>query len=260
MTFAFTVWPAPYSFEHRFHHDIDSPVLALELAHNPSDIGAVVQNGGAGNPDPDKSNKAIRALFLNTVLDCFFIPLYAGYLILFGLTYHPEHFARNVLIGLAIMTAIFDYAENILMFSALAARTPPVYVPSLIKWSLLALVLLMLAKLLLSRHSGPYSIATRRLLALLHIGAALLILLGVVFTEYPWIALGTQLFAFTLLVNVIGLFGPVLALNAMRQVAITDFCEKRRMKPTIGPAIREVPANGSEQSDVQPDSTRRARD
>ncbi len=260
MTVALTAWPAPYSFKHRFHHDIDSPVLALELARDPSDIDAVLQRDDPGNPDPQKSNKAIRALFLNTVLDCFFIPLYAGYLILFGFTYHPERFDRVALICLVIMTGILDYAENILMFGAVAGRDMPVYVPSLMKWSLLALVLLMLAKLLLSGHPGPYSIPTRRLLALLHMGAALLILLGVIFTEYPWIALGTQLFAFTLLINVIGLFGPVLALNAMRQVAIPDFCEKRRIKPTIGPAIREVPANGSEQSDVQPDSTRRARD
>lgn len=124
-----------------------------------------------------------------------------------------------------------------------------VYIPSLIKWSLLALVLLILARLLVSRNPGPYSIPTRRLLALLHSGASLLILLGVIFTEYPWIALGVQLFAFTLLINVIGLFGPVLVLNAVRQVSIPDFCEKRRMKPSIGPAIREVPANGSKQPD-----------
>lgn len=74
MTVAFTVWPAPYSFKHRFHNKIDLPVLALELARDPSDIGAVLQRADASNPDPDKSNQAIRALFLNTVLDCFFIP------------------------------------------------------------------------------------------------------------------------------------------------------------------------------------------
>ena len=251
MTVAFTGWPAPYSFEHRFHHDIDSPVLALELARDPSDIDAVLQRGDASNPDPEKSNKAIRALFLNTVLDCFFIPLYAGYLILFGFTYHPEGFARGVLIGVAIMTGIFDYVENILMFGVLAGRAVPVYIPSLIKWALLALVLLVLGKLLVSRPPGPYSIPTRRLLAVLHIGAALLILLGAVFTEYPWLALGVKLFAFTLLINVIGLFGPVLALDAVRQVSIPDFCEKRRMKRgNIGPAIQDIPADVSDRADA----------
>ncbi len=250
MTVAFTMWPAPYSFQHRFHHNIDSPVLALELARNSSDLDAVFQRNDPGNPDPQKSSKALGALLLNTILDCFFIPLYAGYLILFGLTYHPASFERSALMILAGSTALLDYLENCLKFGALAGREIRPYIPSLMKWSLLALVLLVLARLLLSRHPGPYSIASRRLLALLHGAAALLILFGVVFTQYPWLAVGTQLFACTVLINVIGLFGPVLAIEPMRQVSIPDFCEKRRMKPTIGPAIRDVTADPSARTDV----------
>ncbi|MBV8867334.1 MAG: hypothetical protein JO210_18195, partial [Acidobacteriaceae bacterium] len=154
-------------------------------------------------------------------------------------------FERGALLALTAATAILDYIENLLMFAALAGRAVPVYIPSLIKWSLLATVLLLIAKLLLSHHPGPYSVPTRRLFAFLHIGAAVLILLAVMFSEYPWLALGVQVFAFTVLINVIGLFGPVLAVNAVRQVSIPDFCEKRRMKRDIGPAIRDLPADES---------------
>ncbi len=243
MDIAFTVWPAPYSFQHRFHHKIDSPILALEMARNSSDIDAVLQRNDPGNPDPDKGTKAIQALYLNTVLDCFFIPLYTGYLVLFGLAYHPGAFARSVLIGLTAATGLTDYAENVLLFGVLGGRAIPVYIVSQAKWIWLALVLSVLASLLLSRHTGPYSIATRRVLAFLHIGAALFVLLGITFAEYPWLALGAELFTFTVLINVIGLFGPVLALDPIRQVSVPDFCEKRRMKAHTGPAVREMPAD-----------------
>jgi hypothetical protein len=228
------VW-VPYRLEHRFHHNIDSPVLALELSRNQSDIDAVLQN----------SKPAHDALFRNTVLDCVFIPLYSGYLLLFGLAYHPRGSDKFVLIFLAVATALADYAENALMFLALGARAHSVYIPSLVKWSLLGLLLILIATLLLSRNLGPYTVPTRRLLGLGHIAAGALILLGVAFSHYPWLALGVELFGFTLLINAIGLFGPVLAIKPVRQEFESDYCEKRRHQP-IGPAVRDVPLSPTE--------------
>ncbi len=226
MTATFTVW-VPYWFQHRFDHQIDSPVLALELARNQADIDAVLQRSDPNNPDPQKTRKAQKALYWNTVLDCVFIPLYSGYMLLFGFAYHPRGFHRRALVVLTAATALADYAENACMFLALAGRVHSVYIPSLLKWSLLGLVLILLTTLLLSENPGPYSLPTRRLLGLGHITAGALILMGVVFSHYSWLALGVELFAFTLVINAIGLLGPVLALPGARQEFQTDFCEKR---------------------------------
>ena len=240
MSLTFTIW-VPYWFAHRFHYKIDSPILALELSRNQSDIDAVLQKNYDTNPDPQKSVKARNALYRNTILDCVFIPLYSGYILLFGLAYRPRSFDRFALIFLAVGTAVADYAENVRMFLALDDRAQSVYIPSLIKWSLLGLALILLATLLLSRNSGPYTLPTRRLLGLGHIAAGALIFLGVSFSHYPWLALGTELFAFTLLFNAIGLLGPVFAIPARRQEFQADFCEKRRRHQAVGPAVRDVP-------------------
>ena len=52
MSVAFTVGPFPYEFPHRFHRQIDSPVLALELARDAADVAAVTQKNDRANPDP----------------------------------------------------------------------------------------------------------------------------------------------------------------------------------------------------------------
>lgn len=233
MTLTFNIW-VPYRLEHRFHYKIDSPILALELSRNESDIDAVLQN----------SEQAHDALFWNTVLDCVFIPLYSGYILLFGFAYHPRGFDKFALIFLTIATALADYAENTRIFLALAGHAHSVYIPSLIKWSLLGLVLILLATLLLSKNPGPYTLPTRRLLGLAHIAAGALILIGVAFSHYPWLALGVELFAFTLLINAIGLLGPALALHGTHQEFQTDFCEKRRRHEPVGPAVRDVRSDG----------------
>lgn len=237
---------APYWFEHRFNHGIDSPVLALELARNQQDIDVVLQKSDKTNPDPQKTEKAQNALFWNTVLDCIFIPLYTGYIVLFGLAYHPQALRRILLILLAAATALADYTENARMFLALAGHAQSVYIPSLIKWSLLGLVLILLATLLLSNNIGPYTLPTRRLLGLAHIAAGALLLAGVVFTRYAWLALGAELFALTLLFNAIGLLGPLFAIQGTRQDFQTDFCDKRRRHQQVGPAVRDVPASGDD--------------
>jgi hypothetical protein len=229
MNVAITDKPFPYTFPHHFHHEIDSPILALELARDPADVAAVTQQNNAD---------AESALRWNTVFDCVFTPLYAGYLTFFGLAYAPRK-RRLVLLGAGI--ALFDYLENAFLFVSLDGGAPREYLPSAIKWTLLGLTLILIAKVLVSADAGPYSTPTRRLLALLFSVAGLLILLGLFAGPYSWLALGAELFAGTFVINAIGLFGPALAIQGKQQLFVTDFCEKRRVSGTVGPAIREVP-------------------
>lgn len=200
----FNLGPVSYPFPHRFAYEIDSPILALELARSPRDIDAVLQNNNAG------SAQAHRALFWNTVLDCVFIPLYSGYLILFGLSYQPRPIFRKVLTAYVIAVAVFDYLENTLMFLAVRGSSPPVFIPSTIKWLLLGLVLFLTTVLLLRPNPGPYSLSTSRLLGLVYLAAGALIFLGTlvfgaILNNYALLELGTKIFALTVLFNAVGL-------------------------------------------------------
>src|SRR5215467_1865290 len=67
-----TLLTSAYTFPHRFPHEIDSPVLALELASNPSEVNAVLQRN---TNDAKKIATAARALLVNTKLDLVFILL-----------------------------------------------------------------------------------------------------------------------------------------------------------------------------------------
>lgn len=239
MNVAFTAGPLAYDFPHRFHHQIDSPILALELARDSGDVAAVLQTEDQTNADPIKVASAQKALRWNTAFDCVFIPLYTGYLLFFGLAYKSR--SRGLFVILILSIALFDYIENACLFVTLWGGKPNEYWPSVMKWALLASALSMLARVLVSANPGPYSTPTRRLIALLFAAAGVFILLGVSVGPYAWLAFGTQLFAGTLVINAIGLFGPALAIPGKQQVFVKDFCEKRKLSRGVGPAIREIP-------------------
>src|SRR5262249_40159878 len=127
--------PASYRFPHRFSKDIDSPVLAIELATEKSDVDAIRQSQ---TNDPNKIRSAEQALCYNTVLDLVFIAIYTSYLFslarLFGC---GGKWALAAIIGIAI----FDYIEDAFIFMTLSNASPVSVFPSLIKWGLFAVAL-----------------------------------------------------------------------------------------------------------------------
>ena len=215
-----------YPFEHRFNHDVDSPILALELAHDKSDIDAVLQT--------KRENRAIavNTIWWNTILDLVFIPLYVGYLLRLGRLFPDVVGLGRLVPMLAAGAGLFDYVEDWLIFMALRGGYPPVYLPSLAKWGLLALTQLALGPLLLRTRVEIYSLATRRLLGLAHVTAGAIMLLGAALGEwigYSWIELGAKIFAVTILSNAIGLVGGYLGgwLRESQPEPLDDFCSKR---------------------------------
>jgi hypothetical protein len=219
---------SPYNFPHQFHHTIDSPILAMELARDSADVSAVTQRD---NPAAKHSIK------VNTILDCVFIPLYVGYLLFFALAYAPR---SRLLAPLMVGVGVFDYLENTGMFISLAGGAPRQYYPSAIKWTLLGLAVILIARLMVKADSGPYSMPTRRLLALVFGAAGGLMLLGISASHYSWLALGSEIFAATFVVNAIGLLGPIVAMEGEKLKFVEDFCEQKKVNPAIA-AVSEIP-------------------
>src|SRR6266404_4807404 len=116
-----------YPPPHDFHHHIDAPVLAIELASNQSEADGVLQ----------KNSNAIPTLHLNTTLDLVFIPLYATYLVLAGRLFGAR---LAVILPLTIVAAIADYFEDYFIYQSLKFTPPQQFVPSLIKWATLGIV------------------------------------------------------------------------------------------------------------------------
>ncbi len=146
-----------------------------------------------------------------------------------------------------IGAAIFDYIEDVLIFSTLKGAGPLEFIPSLVKWGLLAVTFIGIGASMLRGDATVYSFATHALLGLAHLAAAALHLLAIAFggfIGYSWLELGNKLFAITILVNVAGLLGPVVArwFPGSDITYIDDFCRKRKMGLTSGPAVQTTPA------------------
>jgi hypothetical protein len=229
-----------YPFPHRFAGDIDSPVLAIELARERSEADAVLHRN-----DPNRANAqaATRALRLNTVLDLVFIPLYALYLILLA---RLSGNARLWVLAAIIGAGIFDYVEDILIFSTMAGNPPIQFIPSLVKWALLAVALAGIGVGML-RGGELYSFATRAVLGIAHLTAGALIALATIFggvLGYSWLELGNAIFAVTVVVNVVGLLGPVVGswFPGVEIAYVDEFCQSQALGVAHGPAVRATPA------------------
>jgi hypothetical protein len=214
----------PYPFPHIFPHDIDSPVLALELSHGVSDIDAVLHRPDAS----DKSAKAIHIMQLGNVLDLVFIPIYA-----FFLWSLARVFAQRIalLTWLIVGTALFDYIEDGLIFRALDGANPPIYLASLVKWALLGLTLVLTALLLLRSASPVYSLPTKRLLGVGYlISGGLLVLAAALghWIGYSYIELGIAIFSLLVVVHVIGLLSPHFSIAGISEKRAENFCEERK--------------------------------
>jgi hypothetical protein len=214
--------PPKYPFPSVFHHDVASPILALEISRNADDIEAVLQRA-----DP-QAKQAVDFERVSNQLDLIFIPLYAFFFWALARVFT----ARTRLLTLLILgTALFDYAEDWLIFRALDGENPPIFIPSLAKWGLLGAVLLGTGIILLRSRSPVYSLATKQLLAIAYFILGLLLLISVAFGTrigYSLIALAIQLLGFVVVVHLIGFLGHYLAIPGITQKYVENFCEERK--------------------------------
>jgi len=212
-----------YTLPHIFAHDIDKPVLALELARGASDIDAVLHRA-----EPDKAAIAHDSMWLGNVLDLVFIPIY-GYF-LWSVARVFGGFSR-LLLALILGTALFDYIEDWQIFRALKGANPPIYIPSLVKWGLLGLALLATAIILLRSEKPVYSQAVKRMLAIAYLASAGLLLAGVALGErigYSPVELAIQIFSLIVAFHLIGLLGRHFSIPGIRRTYVENFCEERR--------------------------------
>jgi hypothetical protein len=189
-----------YPLSNNFHHHIDSPILAIELASDQSEVEAVLQ----------KNSAAIATLRLNTKLDLVFIPLYAGYWFLAGRLFGVR---LAVILPLAIVMGLADYLEDYFIFQSLNLVTPPhQFVPSLIKWIALGIAFAVVGVAMLRNVTPIFPSAILKILGVAHLAAAVLMLVGAGLGQtigwgYAPIKYANIIFGLTMAVNAIGLLG-----------------------------------------------------
>ena len=101
--------PPKYPFPHVFHHDVDSPVLALEISQDAGDLDAILRRS-----DPH-SMQAIDFQRVTNELDLIFIPLYTFFLWSLARVFTNR---AGLLTLLIIGTGLFDYVEDWQIFRA----------------------------------------------------------------------------------------------------------------------------------------------
>jgi hypothetical protein len=231
---------AQYPFAHNFHDKIDSPVLAIELSACAKDQQAILGTDHPAQVDPNTpSGKAIECLRSNTYEDFFFIPLYTIFLWGFASRFTTEPHGRRVahsrtIAVIAILTAIFDCAENFGILRTLKASSlsdagaRATYLPSMCKWFFFGMVLLLTAWILARSSSEVYSLPTRRLLVLAYGSAGVLLLIGLAMPHV--IETATNMFGLLVAVNIVGLLGTCFEntfLQPRIPVYVEDFCNRR---------------------------------
>lgn len=214
-----------YPAREKFHDNIQSPVLALELARNKDDLQQVFQTadpkdapGEVNGADALNAYRAVSALKGDTIEDCGFIPLYSSFLFAIIVLFSSDSVKKRLRIGpglLIVAVAALDYAENLGIFRAIAAPAVTDHLahairyPSLAKWALLGVALVVLGGLMMISKVDVFPKGMRKLL-----GAAF-ILTGVMLaggTACPvWIGYANQVFALLVIVSAIGLLWPFFA-------------------------------------------------
>lgn len=193
-----------------FHHDLTSPVLAIELAASPDEVSSIF------SVDPSHKLNLRGMLYWNTVFDCAFILAYSAFLwtLSEGL---GRAGLRPVIRILICATAIADYGENAGLFQTLrgsgwASWTLPA---SLVKWGLFNFVLLLIAAQLWKTRLRPYDRTITGILTIVVFAAGLIGLTGLgngpetflvgVFA-YRHLAIGVGLFSLLPLAVLAGAF------------------------------------------------------
>jgi len=220
-----------YPFPAPFHDEISSPILAVELPKKEPDLCTVFGTNhpglqtqstsqepcdatGAKPYDPFKTGEAVALVRANTLEDLVFIPFYALFVYCFAwLMTAPADRGGIVLtrvVGVLIfIAAMLDYLEDYGILSSLRAEdltddlARHTRIPSLGKWSLIGICLLLLAVILLRSSNSVYKRGTRVVFACLCIASGLLMLIGLL---YPRVMiLANLLFGIFVLANAVGL-------------------------------------------------------
>jgi hypothetical protein len=220
--------PPKYPFPHIFNHDVDAPVLALELSHDEDDIELVLHRKETTADKSDLTAQAKDYERKNNVLDLVFIPLYTFFL--WSLARVFTNRAR-LLTALIIGVGLFDYLEDWRIYRALNGENPAIFVPSLAKWGLLGLVLFGTGIILVRSKSPVYALATKRLLAIAYFISGLLMLVAVALGDwigYSLIEVAFRALLLLIVVNVVGLLGHYLAIPGIKPKFVENFCEERK--------------------------------
>jgi len=238
-----------YPCEHSFHHQIDSPALAIELASTREEAATVLRPTCTSQANPASAPAAAHSSLLrNTIQDCFFIPLYTLFIWSSGSLFavqkdRPWTTSRRILTGATIATAVSDYVENVGIFRLLCFGPSDTLArwtcwPSRIKWIMFALSLLVTAVILLRSQNKMYSIATRRLFAIAYLVIGILLVVGI--WRPVLIGLGTITFAVIVLLQIAALLGPYVGrlFPPDHPKYEDDFCE-RKEKEKVDLAVHE---------------------
>jgi hypothetical protein len=219
--------PPKYPFPHSFHHDVASPILALEISRNADDIEAVLHRHDSQAKE-DAKDQAAKCERISNYLDLVFIPLYAFFFWSLARVFTDRTRLLTVLI---VGAALFDYAEDWLISLALDGENPAIYIPSLAKWGLLGLVLVGTGIILLRSRSPVYSLPTKRLLAIAYFIAGLLMILSVALGSiigYSLIGLAIMLVALLVVIHLVGFLGHFLKIPGIMLTYVENFCEERK--------------------------------
>ena len=237
-----------YPYPPPFHDGIQSPVLAVELARDKESLKAILGtyqpvlaangpmseagSGQDGHPsafDRFMTWEAVSSLKANTVEDLAFIPLYALFVWCFALLMTASADRGGILLARAVGTliliaAMLDYLEDYGIFSTLGAEhltddlARHTRFPSLGKWGLIAVCLLLLAVILLRSSVSVYKRGTRLLLAVLCTASGLLMLIALRWPQLMFPA--NSLFGIFVLLNAGGLLGVFLSEKAAADASV----------------------------------------
>jgi hypothetical protein len=130
--------------------DLNSPILAMELLRSPADLPSVV-----GNPSDTKNNrKGVERL---TKIDFAFIFAYGSLFTFVSLRLWQRScsLAALLVLGAGLGAAVFDVLENLAIFRTLECLCTTPRFPSLIKWTLTFITLIVVAPVFVDSTLKP---------------------------------------------------------------------------------------------------------
>jgi len=154
--------------------DLNSPLLAMELLRSPDQLEQVV-----GDPSDLKNNR--KDMERLTKIDFGFIAAYSCLFLLVSLRLRQRSYKWTgiLLIAAGLGAAVFDVRENLAIFRTLECLCTTPRAPSLIKWALTFIALLLVAPVFVDSTLKPLRRTVGYFAAALCVTAALMGLAGV---------------------------------------------------------------------------------
>jgi hypothetical protein len=174
--------------------DLNSPILAMELLRSPDQLAQVV-----GDPSDPKNNRKDMAML--TKIDFAFIAAYSCLFLSVSLRLRQRshRWTAILLIAVVIPAAVFDVRENLAIFRTLDCLCTTPRAPSLTKWTLIFIALLLVAPVFVDSTLKPLRRTIGYLAAALCVTAAFIGLAGVSLGVDPLIERGATFMGLGLL-------------------------------------------------------------